>query len=416
MILKRTKDILVGLDVGTTKICTVVAERDNNGVRVIGIGHAPSQGLRKGVVINVEKTVDAIQKSILMAEESSGVEINSVFAGIAGGHIQSMVSRGVVPVGNGSGGEIGEDEVRKVIAAAKALSLPMEREIIHAIPQQFIVDGQDGILDPRGMTGVRLEADVNVITAAISSAQNIIKSINKANVDVVGIILQPIASSIAVLTEEEKESGVVLIDIGGGTTDYAFFVDGSLRHTGVLAIGGDHVTNDIKIRFNVPSVRAEETKIKFGHAMSSKVYEHEEFVMPGTFGYPARSLLRTDLSEVIESRMTEMLQIVKAELEKNDCRKKIGAGVVMTGGASLVEGTVDLATSIFHVPVRLGIPHDIPGLAETFQSPVYSTGVGLVLYGINNLDDQLFANVEGKEEHMFTKISQEMQRIFKKYF
>ncbi|MEW6534275.1 MAG: cell division protein FtsA [Candidatus Auribacterota bacterium] len=416
MILKKKKDILVGLDVGTTKICTVVAERDGDDtIRVIGIGQAPSQGLRKGVVINVEKTVEAIEKSIIMAEESAGVEINSVFVGIAGGHIQSIKSRGVVPV-SGDNGEITDEDVRKVIAAAKAISLPMEREIIHAIPQEFIVDGQDGILDPIGMTGVRLEAEVNIVTAAVSSAQNIVKSINKANVDVVGIILQPIASSIATLTQEEKESGVVLIDIGGGTTDYAFFVDGSLRHTGVLAIGGDHLTNDVKIRFNIPTMRAEEAKIKFGYAMSSRVPENEEFVMPGTFGYPARSMLRRDLSDVIESRLTEMLDIVKTEMDKTDCRSNIGSGIVMTGGASLVPGTIDLASSLFHVPVRLGIPRDIPGLKEMFQTPVYSTGVGLVLYAMNSVDDHMYANVDTKEDHLFRKLTQEMHKMIKKYF
>lgn len=413
MMKKKDKNIIVGLDVGTTKICAVVAEKDADAIKIIGIGQAPSQGLRKGVVINVEKTVEAVEKSIIMAEEIAGVEINSLFAGIAGGHIQSITSRGVVPV-SGDGGEIGDDDVRKVIDAAKAISLPMEREIIHAIPQEFIVDGQDGILDPIGMTGVRLEASVNIITASISSAQNIVKSINKAQVDVIGIILQPIASSIATLSDEERESGVVLIDIGGGTTDYAVFVDGSLRHTGVLAIGGDHITNDIKMRFNIPSGRAEDAKIKFGCALSSMVSDNEEFVMPGTFGYPARSMQRKELSEVIQARMSEMMDIVKVEIDKTDCGDRIGAGIVMTGGASLMPGTLELANRIFHVPARLGIPHDIPGLKENFKTPVYSTGVGLVLYGTEHMEDAGFAS--SGEDHIFRKIAQEMHKMIKKYF
>jgi len=410
---RRNQNIIVGLDVGTTKILTVVSEIQNDEIKIIGIGHAPSQGLRKGVVINVEKTVEAIEKSVIMAEEISGVEINSVYAGIAGGHIQSITSKGIQRV-SGIDGEIGDEDIKRVVDAAKAISLPIEREIIHVIPQEFIVDGQSGILDPRGMVGVRLEALVNIITASVNSAQNIVKSINKAGINVAGIILQPIASSIATLTEEEKESGVVLIDIGGGTTDYAIFAEGSLRHSGVLAIGGDHITNDVKIRFNIPSLRAEDTKIKFGCAMNTLIEEYEEFVLPGTFGYPARSIMRKELCEVIESRMHEILEIVKIEIDKTDNSNLIGAGIVMTGGASLMPGTLELANKIFHVPVRLGLPRPLSGLKENNQSPIYSTGIGLVLYGIEHMGDHI--QIMQEESGGFIRMVKVMREMVMKYF
>lgn len=414
MIRKKSGEIIVGLDVGTNKICTVVAERDINGdLIILTIGNAPSQGLRKGVVVNVEKTVEAIEKSVAQAEESAGVEINSVFAGIAGGHIQSVSSHGVVPI-TGDGGEISDEDIRKVHEAAKAISIPLEREIIHVIPQEYRVDGQGGILEPKGMVGTRLEASVNIVTAAVSSVQNIVKSINKANIDVSGIILQPIASSEATLKAEEKESGVVLIDIGGGTTDYAIFVDGSLRHSGVLAIGGDHVTNDIKIRFSVPTTKAEDIKKKFGCALSSSVGENEEFILPGTFGYPARSMLRKDLSEVINARMSEILEIIKMEIDKTDYSVQIGAGIVMTGGASLMPGTIDLASQVFHVPVRLGIPRDVSGLNDHFQSPIYSTGVGLVLFGVEHYIDQTYTMLD--DPGVVVKTLHSMREMIKKYF
>ncbi len=414
MIRRKAGDIIVGLDVGTNKICTVVAERDNNDVlTILTIGHAPSQGLRKGVVVNVEKTVEAIEKSVAQAEEAAGVEINSVFAGIAGGHIQSVSSQGIVPIA-GNPGEITEEDIRKVHDAAKAISLPPEREIIHVIPQEYRVDGQGGILEPKGMIGTRLEASVNIITASVASVQNIVKSINQANIDVSGIILQPIASSEATLKEEEKESGVVLIDIGGGTTDYAIFIDGSLRHSGVLAIGGDHVTNDIKIRFNIPSARAEDLKKKFGCALSEMVGEHEEFILPGTFGYPARSMLRKDLSEVINARMSEILEIIKAEIDATEYSSQVGAGIVMTGGASLMPGTIDLASHIFHVPVRLGVPRDVLGLNDNYQSPIYSTGVGLVLFGLEHFIDQSYTLMD--DPGIVVKVLHSMREMVQKYF
>lgn len=413
MLHKKTKDIVVGLDAGTNKICTVVSERDSDGIlHILGIGHAPSQGLRKGLVINAEKTVEAIKKSIIQAEEIAGVEINSVFAGIAGGHIQSIKSHGVVPI-SGDGGEITEIDIRKVLDAAKAVSLPIEREIIHVIAQEYSVDGQGGIMSPRGMFGTRLEVAVNVVTASVSSAQNIIKSINRANIDVESIVLQPIASSMATLTQEEKESGVVLIDIGGGTTDFAVFADGSLRHSGVIAIGGDHVTNDIKIRFNIPATRAEDVKIKFGCALSSMVNENEEFILPGTFGYPARSMLRKDLSEVIEARMSEIFEIVKHEIDKTNYSNQIGAGIVMTGGASLMLGTLEMANSIMHVPVRLGIPSGLPGLNEDYQSPIYSTGVGLVLFASQQGE---YGHYMVDDDSFFYKVVHSMREMVKKYF
>ncbi|MDP8218195.1 MAG: cell division protein FtsA [Candidatus Theseobacter exili] len=407
-------EIVVGLDVGTTKVCAIVAERTDEGqIRIIGMAKGPSEGLRKGCVINIESTIESIGKVIDEAESMAGIEINSVFAGIAGGHIKSINSRGVTPV-NPEGSEIDEEDINRAINAAKAISIPLDREIIHSIPQEFIVDGQSGIKDPRGMVGVRLEAQVHLVSGAITSAQNLIKCIHRTGLEVEDIVLEPLASAIAILTEEEKQSGVILIDIGGGTTDFLLFVNGSIRHSDILAIGGDHVTNDIAIGMKIPSIKAEEIKKKFGCALSDMVKKDEEFVLPGIVGRSAQSLPRIELCNIIELRMEEILTLVKSEIEHTGNCHLVGSGIVLTGGASLLSGTIEMAQKIFNIPVKLGKPRNISGLVEVLDSPIYSTGVGLTQYGFRYRDEGGVKRLGGR--NLFAKIMKRMREWFWEYF
>ncbi len=400
--MKKEPDVVVGLDVGTTKICAVVAEANEQGeIRVIGIGTTPSKGLRKGVVVDIESTVESVGKAVEEAEQMANVEIHSVFSGISGGHISGMNSRGVVAV-SGKKGEITDEDVQRAIDSAKAISIPMDREVIHTIPQQFIVDGQDGVKDPRGMSGVRLEAEVHIVTGAITSAQNIIKSINRAGVEVEDIVLEPLASSLAVLTDEEKAQGVVLVDIGGGTTDVVCFVDGAIHHTDVFSVGGDHLTNDIAIGLRIPLSKAEEIKKKFGCAMTSLVADSDEFVVPGIVGRSANSMPRRVLSELIELRMEELFALVKDQIKRNGVEEHIGAGIVITGGTSLLVGLADMARKVFDVPVRLGRPTNVSGLVDVLDSPIYATGVGLVQYGFKHRRENGESRFRGR--NIFAKI------------
>ncbi len=405
--MKREPEVVVGLDVGTTKICAVVAEaNEQDEIRVIGIGTTPSKGLRKGVVVDIESTVESVGKAVEEAEQMANVEIHSVFSGISGGHISGMNSRGVVPV-LGKNGEITDDDVQRSIESAKAVSIPMDREVIHTIPQQFIVDGQDGVKDPRGMSGVRLETEVHIVTGAITSAQNIIKSINRAGLEVEDIVLEPLASSLAVLTEEEKAQGVVLIDIGGGTTDVVCFVDGAIHHTDVFSIGGDHLTNDIAIGLRIPISKAEEIKKKFGCAMVSIVKDNEEFVVPGIVGRAANSMPRTILAELIEMRMEELFTLIKDQIKRNGVTEFIGSGIVITGGTALLVGLTEMARKVFDVPVRLGRPTNVSGLVDVLDSPIYATGVGLVQYGFKHRKESGGGRFRGR--NIFEKITQRMR-------
>ena len=400
--MSKEPEVVVGLDVGTTKICAVVAESNENGeIRVIGIGTTPSKGLRKGVVVDIESTVETVGKALEEAEQMANVEIHSVFSGISGGHISGVNSRGVVPV-SGKKGEISDEDVQRAIDSAKAISIPMDREVIHTIPQQFVVDGQDGVKDPRGMSGVRLEVEVHIVTGAITSAQNIIKSINRAGVEVEDIVLEPLASSLAVLTEEEKAQGVVLVDIGGGTTDVVCFVEGSIHHTDVFSIGGDHLTNDIAIGLRIPISKAEEIKKKFGCAMGSLVKENEDFVVPGIVGRAANSMPRRVLAELIELRMEELLLLIKDQIKRNGVSEFIGSGIVITGGTSLLVGISEMARKIFDVPVRLGRPKNVSGLVDILDSPIYATGVGLVQYGFKHRRENGTSRFRGR--NIFAKI------------
>ena len=379
---KRTDNIIVGLDLGTTKVCAIVGEVKEGGqVDIIGIGISPSLGLKKGVVVNIDSTVASIKKAVQEAELMAGVEIDSVYVGISGSHIKGLNSRGVVAIKNN---EVGQPDVARVIDAARAVNIPMDQQVLHVLPQEFIIDDQDGIKEPLGMSGVRLEAKVHIITGAVTSIQNIVKSCSRAGLRVNDLVLQPLASSRAVLTTEEQELGVVVVDIGGGTTDVALFLEGSLWHTEVLPIGGNHLTNDIAIGLRTPASEAEKIKIKYGCALSSLVKHEETLDVPSVGGRPPRLLSRQILSEIIEPRVEELFSMVQQRLKKTGFEDMVASGIVLTGGAALMEGLQEAAERLLAMPVRRGTPKNIGGLMDVVNSPIYATGVGLVLYGAEN--------------------------------
>jgi cell division protein FtsA len=371
-------NLIVGLDLGTTKICCVVGEITSEGVDVIGIGTSPSTGLRKGVVVNIDQTVKSIKRAVEEAELMAGREIRSVYTGIAGSHIKGFNSHGVIAV---KGGEVSSRDVDRVIDAAKAVAIPLDREVIHILPQEYIVDEQRGIMDPLGMAGVRLEVKVHIVTGAVSSAQNIVRSCHRAGLDVEDIVLESLASAQAVLTEEEREIGVALVDIGGGTTDIAIFSNDSIRHTGVLAIGGTNLTNDIAFGLRTPMAAAEQIKVKYGCALADLVQDAEVIEVPSVGGRAPRKLSRHILAEICEPRMEELLALVDQELVRSGFKESIAAGVVLTGGAALIEGFQDLAEQIFNLPTRVGEPIGVGGLKDVVNSPMYATAVGLLKYG-----------------------------------
>jgi cell division protein FtsA len=371
----------VGLDIGTTKISCIIAETAAAGeINIVGVGNAPSEGLRRGVVVDLEKTVASIQRAVDEAERMAGVPVKGVFAGIAGDHIRSINGRGVIAVSR-KDNEIGPADVERVVEAAKAIAIPMDREIIHVIPQEFIVDDQDGIKDPVGMSGVRLEAEVHIITGAVTSAKNICRSIQRAGLKVHDLVLEPLASSHAVLGRDERDLGVVLLDLGGGTTDVAVFFEGSIRHTAIVPCGGANVTNDIAIGLRTPIDKAEQIKIQHGCALASLVSSSDLVTVPGVGGRTDREISRHVLASMIEPRMEEIFSMVNREVKRNHFAELLGGGVVLTGGTSLMPGIVELAEQVFEMPVRLGAPDGLGGLGANVADPRYSTGVGLVLHG-----------------------------------
>jgi cell division protein FtsA len=376
-------DRIVGIDIGTTKICAVVAEVVDEGLKITGVGNAPSEGLKRGVVVNVDKTVRSVQEAIDQAERMSDTRITAVYAGIAGDHIRSFNSRGVVAV-SGPGNEITMHDEQRVIDAAKAVNIPMDREVVHVLPQDFVVDDQPGIKDPIGMYGVRLEADVHIVTGAVTSAQNICKSIRRAGVEIVDLVLEPIASSKAVLTEDEEEMGVVLVDIGGGTSDIAVFYDGSIRHTAVVGLGGENVTHDVNIGLRTPFKQAETLKREHGCAMASLVNKEDVIEVPGVAGRPPFRVARQELASIIEARMEEIFSMVSKEVRRTDYADLLAAGVVLTGGGAMVQGCAELAEEVFGMPVRIGTPRGVTGLVDAVTQPIYATGVGLVLFGLES--------------------------------
>lgn len=406
----RRDNLIVGLDIGTTKICAIVGNLTEEGLDIVGIGTSPSKGMRKGVVINIEATVSAIRKALQEAELMAGCEIKSVFTGIAGGHIKGFNSQGVIAIKNR---EVNNDDIRRVIDAAKAIAIPMDREVIHILPQEFIIDDQDGIKEPLGMSGVRLEAKVHIVTGAVASAQNIIKSCNRANVDVADIVLEQLASSEAVLSPDEKELGVALIDIGGGTTDIALYIDGAIKHTAVLSLGGNHLTNDIAVGLRTPMAEAEKIKHAYGCCLTSMVGKDETIEVPSVGGREPRILSRQLLAEILEPRVEEIFTLVNREIVKSGFEDVIASGVVITGGTSILPGMPELAEQIFNLPVRRGLPRDIGGLTDVVNSPVYATGVGLVKYGSRNLQAHNFTI---GQENIFDKVVRRMREWFGEFF
>ncbi|MBI4924928.1 MAG: cell division protein FtsA [Bdellovibrio sp.] len=408
------KDFVVGLDIGTTKICCIVGEISepnlNPRIDIIGIGTTPSTGLRKGVVINIDSTVESITKAIEEAELMAGVEISTVYTGIAGGHIKSFNSSGVVAIKDK---EISEYDIQRVIDAAKAVAIPLDREVIHIIPQEYIIDHQDGIKDPIGMSGVRLEAKVHMVTGAVSSAQNIIRCANKAGLNVSEICLEPLASSEAVLTEDEKELGVVLVDIGGGTSDIAIFKEGAVVYTGVLAIGGNHITNDISVGLRTPLHEAEKIKIQHGCAIASQIKPDETIEVPGVGGRKSRIVNRRLLAEIIEPRVEEIFSLIQKEIMKAGFQDLLSSGIVITGGCALLEGTPELAETILEMPVKRGIPLNIGGLRDIVNSPKFATGVGLLKYGAQTGMKRKFPI---REKNIYDKVRGSMRTWIKDLF
>jgi cell division protein FtsA len=406
--------LVVGLDIGTTKVCGIVVEMNGDGVvDVIGVGHSPSRGLRKGVVVNIEATVDSIRRAVEDAELMAGVEIRSAFVGIAGGHIKGINSRGVIAV-SGKNREVSQQDIDRVIDAARAVALPVDREVIHVLPQEFMIDDQGGIKEPLGMCGTRLEAEVHIVTGAVASAQNIIKCANKAGLEVQDIVLQQLASSEATLTPEEKELGCILVDVGGGTTDVAVFVEGSIYHTAVLAVGGDMLTNDIAIGLRTPHPEAESLKRKYGCALVSMTRPEEKIEVPSVGGRRPRVLTRQTLCEIIQPRLEELFMLVEREVRRAGYTGQVNGGVVVTGGSSIMEGVPELAEQIFDMPVRRGVPRGVGGLTDVISSPMYATGVGLGIYGAAHRDRRKFRQVT--DRNIFDKVVARMKEWFGEIF
>jgi cell division protein FtsA len=386
---KPEKDLIVSLDIGTSKVVAMVGETDANGeIEVIGLGSHPSRGLKKGVVVNIEATVQSIQRAVEEAELMAGCRIHSVYAGVAGSHIRSLNSHGIVAIHDR---EVASGDVERVIDAARAVAIPADQKILHILPQEFIIDNQDGIRDPIGMSGVRLEARVHIVTGAVSAAQNIVKCVERCGLEVDDIILEQLASSQSALTDDERELGACVVDIGGGTTDVAVFADGSIRHTAVIPIAGDQVTNDIAVALRTPTQHAEEIKIKHACGLARLVDGGQTIEVPSVGERPARRLARRALAEVVEPRLEELLGLVHAELRRSGFEDLIAAGVVMTGGTSATEGLIDLAQDVLQMPVRLGVPQYVHGMSDVIRNPIYATGVGLLLFGHQHRQDRATA-------------------------
>ncbi len=413
-----TDEIIVGLDIGTTKIAAIVGRKDEYGkVKIVGIGQHPSQGLRRGIVINIDDTVDSIRKAVKQAELLSGHEITEVYVGIAGAHIRSINSKGVIAVKEkskekGKENIITEEDVKRVITATQAIALPMDREIIHVLPQEYIVDNQGGIKNPVGMAGIRLEAEMHIVTAAVASAKNIVNCVVQAGYKVADIVLEPYASSLSILDSDERNLGAAIMDIGGGTTDIAIFFDGSIRHTISIGLGGNHLTQDLTQGLRTTVDQAESIKKQYGVAMQSLLEEEELIKVQGVGGRAPREISRSVIAAIIEPRMTEMLQLAMREMKKSDVADSMGAGVVLTGGASLLAGLTELAERVMGLPVKIGYPYVSGGLVETVRSPAFATGVGLIYYALKHSQ-----KTENDEDHTsFKWIFKRLKEIFQNMF
>ena len=403
--MEQHSEIIAGLDIGTTKIACIIGEVSEEGIDIIGIGSHPSRGLRKGVVINIDATINSIQRAVEEAELMAGCEINTVYAGIAGGHIKGFNSHGIVAVNNDK--EVNNSDLSRVVDAARAVAIPMDRQVLHVIPQEYIIDEQDGIKEPIGMTGVRLEAKVHVVTAAVTSVENIVKCAEACDLEVADIVLEQIASSESVLEEDEKELGVAVVDIGGGTTDIAIYNQGSLIHTAVLSLGGNHLTNDIAVGLRTPMAEAERIKQRFGCALTSRVSPEETIEVPSVGGRPPRVLSREILSEIIEPRVEEIFAYVAREIKDSGCEDLIAGGVVITGGTTILDNMPELAGEVLNVPVRRGMPRDVGGLVDVVRNPKFATGVGLVEYGATSRERALY---EQDDQGMYNRLIGQMRQ------
>ncbi len=400
-------EIIVGLDIGTTKICAVVGEVQGSQVDIVGMGSHPSEGLRKGVVVNIETTVASIKKAVEEAEMMAGCEITSVMTGIAGGHIKGFNSQGVIAI---KGREVVAKDKERVVDAARAVAIPTDREVIHILPQEYILDGQDGIQDPVGMSGVRLEAKVHIVTGAVASAHNLIKCCNQAGLDVADIVLQSLASAEAVLTPEERNLGSALLDFGGGTTDLAIFSQESIKHTAGLALGGNNLTTDLAVGLRTPMASAEQIKRRHGCCLSSLVGKDEVVPVESVGGREPRKVKRQILASILEPRVDEILSMIQMELENSGFSRQVVSGVVLTGGSSLLEGITEMAEQIFNMPSRRGYPMGVGGLADVVNNPMYATAVGLILYGARNREEKKFRI---RDSNIFNRVASRMRKWFK---
>jgi len=406
----KKNSIVVGLDIGTSKVCAIVGEMTEHGVEIIGLGSHASQGLRKGVVINIEATVNSVKKAVEEAALMAGCEIHTVFTSISGGHIKAFNSHGIVAVKNH---EVAQRDLERVIDAAKAVAIPMDREVLHVLPQDYIIDEQDGIKEPLGMSGVRLEAKVHIVTGAVTSAQNIVKCCNRTGLNVAEIVLAPLAAAEAVLTDEERELGVVLVDMGGGTTDIALYHDGTLKHTAVLGIGGNHVTNDIAAGLRTPFNDAERIKQRYGFAKARMVTDDERVEVPSVAGKGATTVSRQILCEIIEPRLDEIFELVQREVAKSGYEGSLASGVVITGGSMLLPGAVEMAERSFGLPVRLGVPAHVGGLVDVIDTPAYAAAVGLVLHGMKRQERAVF---RPRDDKIITKVKHRMSDWLSEFF
>ncbi|WP_044498542.1 cell division protein FtsA [Pseudomonas saudimassiliensis] len=399
---KQGSRMIVGLDIGTSKVVALVGEIGADGeLEIVGIGSHPSRGMKKGVVVNIESTVQSIQRAIEEAELMAGCQIHSVFAGIAGNHIRSMNSHGIVAIREG---EVVQADIDRVLDAAQAVAIPADQKVLHILPQEYVIDNQEGVREPRGMSGVRLEAKVHLVTCAMNAVQNIEKCIRRCGLEVEDVILEQLASSYSVLTEDEKELGVCMVDVGGGTTDIAIFTEGAIRHTAVIPIAGDQVTNDIAMALRTPTQHAEEIKIRYACALAKLAGPEETIKVPSVGERPPRDLSRQALAEVVEPRYDELFTLIQAELRRSGYEDMIPAGIVLTGGTAKMEGAVELAEEIFHMPVRLGVPQEFKGLADVVRNPIYSTGVGLLHYGMKHHADGNHNSSEQSRESPLIKV------------
>ena len=409
----QDKKLIVGLDIGTSKVVAIVGEISQEGdIEIVGIGSSPSKGMKKGVVVNIESTVQSIQRAVEEAELMAGCQIHSVYVGIAGSHIRSLNSHGIVAIKDK---EVYRADLERVIDAAQAVAIPADQKILHILPQEYVIDDQGGIKEPLGMSGVRLEAKVHLVTCAVNAAQNIEKCIRRCGLEVEEIILEQLASSYSVLTDDERELGVCMVDIGGGTTDIAIFTEGSIRHTGVIPIAGDQVTNDIAMALRTPTQHAEEIKIKYACALTQLAGPDETIKVPSVGDRPPRDLSRQSLAEVVEPRYDELFTLVQAELRRSGYEDMVPAGVVLTGGTSKMEGVVELAEEIFHMPVRVGYPQTVRGLNDIVRNPIYATSVGLLQYGMEHRNDggkTSSAKSSGTSESFWSRVKAWLQGNF----